>query len=134
MRVPRFTYGADGRCLAVPVADPGSISVRSYPAVERGPWVWISTGRDPDAADDTLIPWPGDLLEGGDMVTGYTLNPGNHGLVHDNLLDLTHLEYLHRIGESEFTESPSDTTAARRAARWLRGPVRGLRQGDRRQR
>jgi vanillate O-demethylase monooxygenase subunit len=100
-----FTYGADGRCLAIPGADPGSISVRSYPAVERGPWVWIWTGRDPDAADEASIPWPGDLLEGGDMVTGYTLNPGNYGLVHENLLDLTHLQYLHGIGESEFTET-----------------------------
>jgi phenylpropionate dioxygenase-like ring-hydroxylating dioxygenase large terminal subunit len=101
-----FTYGADGRCLAVPGGEPGAIGVRSYPAVERGPWVWIWTGRDGDAADEALIPWPGDVLDGGDMVTGYTVNPGNYGLVHENLLDLTHLEYLHGIGESEFTETP----------------------------
>jgi nitrite reductase/ring-hydroxylating ferredoxin subunit len=100
-----FTYGTDGRCIAVPGAQPGSIGVRAYPAVSRGPWVWIWTGADPAAADPDLIPWPGHELEGGDYVTGYTLNPANYAMIHENLLDLTHLQYLHGIGESEFTET-----------------------------
>ncbi|MCF7553674.1 Rieske 2Fe-2S domain-containing protein [Pseudonocardia sp. WMMC193] len=97
-----FTYGTDGRCLAVPGGTPGDIKVRSYPTVERGPWVWIWTGADADAADPDLIPWPKEI-EGGDGVTGYTENPCNYSMVHENLLDLTHLEFLHGIGGHDFT-------------------------------
>ncbi|MFI6779253.1 Rieske 2Fe-2S domain-containing protein [Nocardia sp. NPDC050412] len=40
-----FAYGPDGRCRSVPGADPGSISVRRYPTLQRGPW---SVGLDLD--------------------------------------------------------------------------------------
>ncbi|XVQ07339.1 Rieske 2Fe-2S domain-containing protein [Spirillospora sp. CA-255316] len=100
-----FKYGKDGRCLAVPGgANPGAIGVRAYPAVQRGPWVWIWTGADPDTADPDLIPWPDRELEGDEYVTGYALNPANYAMVHENLLDLTHLQYLHGIVDPAFTE------------------------------
>ncbi|MFI9385907.1 Rieske 2Fe-2S domain-containing protein [Kutzneria sp. NPDC052558] len=99
-----FTYGKDGRCLAVPGASPGDITVRSYPTLQRGPWVWIWTGRNPQDADPALIPWPAET-EGGHSVTGYTINPCNYLMVHENLLDLTHLEFLHGFGVSDFTET-----------------------------
>jgi phenylpropionate dioxygenase-like ring-hydroxylating dioxygenase large terminal subunit len=116
-----FTYGRDGRCLSVPGGYPGSISVRRYPAVQRGPWVWIWTGDDAASADPGLIPWPEGELDGGDFVCGYALNPANYALVHENLLDLTHLQYLHGIGKSEFTETrpallPADQLPAKFAS------------------
>ncbi|MEU6381756.1 Rieske 2Fe-2S domain-containing protein [Streptomyces sp. NPDC046909] len=100
-----FAYGPDGQCVSVPGADPGGIRVRSYPVVERGPWVWIWTGADPTAADPDLIPWPTAVVEGGEFVTGYSFDPTNYNLVHENLLDLTHLQFLHGVGQSEFTEA-----------------------------
>lgn len=107
-----FTYGTDGRCLAVPGAEPGGIGVRKYPATQRGPWVWIWTGDDPEAADEKLIPWPDDELAGGHYVYGYYFNNANYSIVHENLLDLTHLECLHGIGTTDFTETrPTPATA-----------------------
>lgn len=35
--------------------------------------------------------------DGGDLATGYTLNPANYSLIHENLLDLSRFEYLHGI-------------------------------------
>lgn len=101
-----FEYGKGGECVAVPGAKPGPLRVRAYPAVQRGPWVWIWTGSDPDTADPALIPWPSEETEGGHYVTGYTLNPANYTLVHENLLDLTHLQYVHGIIDTQYTETP----------------------------
>lgn len=100
-----FRYGKDGGCVGVPGgANPSAIRVRSYPALHRGPWVWIWTGSDPSSADPALIPWPGDQLAGRDeYITGYTWNPANYGLIHENLLDLTHLQYLHDVVDDVFT-------------------------------
>ena len=101
-----FTYGSDGRCVLVPGGgDPRGIGVRKYPAVQRGPFVWIWTGSDPDNADETLIPWPSDQLDQteGQFATGYYYNKGNYCLVLENLLDLTHLQFLHGIGGLGFT-------------------------------
>lgn len=100
-----FTYAPDGRCLRVPGGgDPGAVRVRSYPAVQRGPWVWIWTGSEPENADPSLIPWPDVNDADGDFVTGYALNPANYSMVHENLLDLSHIEFLHRVGEVGYDE------------------------------
>jgi phenylpropionate dioxygenase-like ring-hydroxylating dioxygenase large terminal subunit len=117
-----FKYGKDGHCLTASGANPGSIRVRAYPTVQRGPWVWIWTGADPDAADPDLIPWPGHEVEGDDYVTGYTFNESNYSMVHENLLDLTHLQYLHGAVDPEYTNTapilmPADDLPARFADR-----------------
>jgi vanillate O-demethylase monooxygenase subunit len=94
-----YTFGSDGRCTLIPGgADPSPVGIRRYPAVQRGPFVWIWTGDNPEAADEDLIPFPDDEIdEVGDFAQGYYFNEGNYSLVHDNLLDLTHLNYLHGI-------------------------------------
>ena len=109
-----FRYGTDGRCIATPGADPGSIRVRAYPAVQRGPWVWIWTGADPGAADPDLIPWPDHELQGAEAgyVTGYTLNAANYGMLHENLLDLTHFQFLHQIVDRAYAEMAPELLSA----------------------
>lgn len=109
-----FAYGVDGRCVRVPGgADPGPVRVRSYPAVARGPWVWIWAGANPDDADADQIPWPAEASADGDITTGYAEIPANYSLVHENLLDLTHLEFLHGIGSSGYVASrPTMLSAA----------------------
>jgi phenylpropionate dioxygenase-like ring-hydroxylating dioxygenase large terminal subunit len=98
-----FTYGADGQCLRIPGGgDPRAVRVRRYPTVQRGPWVWIWTGSEPEAADPALIPWPAAADGDGDFVTGYTHNPANYSMLHENLLDLTHIEYLHKMAQDGF--------------------------------
>jgi vanillate O-demethylase monooxygenase subunit len=90
-------FAADGRCLEIPGQDviPASLQVRSYPAVERYSALWVWMGA-PAAADEALIP----------PFVGYAdpdwaLTPGRLDydaparLIHDNLLDLSHIAYVH---------------------------------------
>lgn len=102
-----FTYGKDGRCESAPGAkNRMGFGVRSYPSQVRGPWLWVWMG-DPDLADPDLIPFD---LDSWDTETGflsYKLNPGNYQLLIENILDLTHIPYLHaQAGTSEEWAEP----------------------------
>ncbi len=92
-------YAADGRCTRYPTQAnvPSTACVRAYPVVERGPFVWIWLGDDARRSDVALPPdfaWSADpnwaVVRG-----GYTLE-ANYMLLHENVLDLTHFNYLHR--------------------------------------
>jgi phenylpropionate dioxygenase-like ring-hydroxylating dioxygenase large terminal subunit len=114
-----MTFAPDGGCVLIPSQDaiPAASRIRSYPVVERWEWIWIWTG-DPELCDESLIP-DHDAL--GLMEPNNNILPlahhyleGRHMLVHDNLLDLTHLAYLHEgsLGSPEAAtveESRSET-------------------------
>lgn len=89
-----FTFDKGGQCVFTPgMTGKPKFGVRKYPSVERGPWLWVWTG-DEEFADPAQIPWPEDhSFE--HKVSGYTYNPCNYMLLIENLLDLTHLHYLH---------------------------------------
>jgi nitrite reductase/ring-hydroxylating ferredoxin subunit len=96
-----ITFGPDGRCTSIPtqVQIPRACQVRSYPVAERWNWVWIWPG-DPALADESIIP---DHESIGLTDPSYTAIPvcyhyvnGRYTLLHDNLLDLTHIQFLHR--------------------------------------
>ena len=110
-------FDATGACVAVPGQSlvPPDARVRSYPLVERHCWLWIWMG-DPARADDALIPhWP--WMDHPD----WTVVRGNEGkplhikchyeLINDNLLDLSHLTYVHddTIGAASIIEYPVTT-------------------------
>ena len=66
--------------------------------VEKSLWIWIWMG-DPALADPTLIP---DHEKLGLERAGYTVTeffrmdvPGNYQLLHENLLDVSHVTFLH---------------------------------------
>jgi vanillate O-demethylase monooxygenase subunit len=95
-----MTFAADGKCTSIPsqAKIPGVYSIRVYPLVERGLWAWIWPG-DPEKADIALIPT---LEEIGYASADFYARPfyslqvaGRYQLLNDNLLDLTHLGYLH---------------------------------------
>lgn len=92
-------YGADGVCVHVPVQTniPPDARVRAYPVRERWNMVWIWMG-DPDRADEAAIPEMPWLTEGSGWASapGYFHLKGNYLLIVDNLLDLTHVTYVHR--------------------------------------
>jgi vanillate O-demethylase monooxygenase subunit len=98
-------YDRTGRCIEVPgqTAVPSALQLRSYPTVERTRWVWIWMG-DPALADPTLIPNT-DALDHPDwrMKPGYLHYDANYLLISDNLLDFSHLSYVHAgtLGGSE---------------------------------
>jgi vanillate O-demethylase monooxygenase subunit len=73
-----------------------ALSVPSYPAVirHRGKWVWLG---DPERADPASIP---DLSVIGEFppvaqIFGYEFIAANYLLCSDNILDLSHADYLH---------------------------------------
>jgi len=90
-------FDATGACVQIPSQDfiPPAARVRVYPVVERFKWVWVWMG-DVDKADPALIPdthylddpnWRG--------IPGYLHYEANYLLVTDNLLDFSHLSYVH---------------------------------------
>lgn len=111
-----MTFGANGQCTFIPSQSkiPGVYSIRSYPLVERGLWAWIWTG-DADKADEALLPTLEEIGFGsGDFYarTFYSQHVGGrYQLLNDNLLDLTHLGYLH--GSSIGTEDDAATPEIR---------------------
>jgi vanillate O-demethylase monooxygenase subunit len=92
-----FRFNCDGNCTEVPSSAklPGNIGVASYPVVERGLLVWIWLG-DPALADESRLPeqeWIGQDTWA--TSHGYFELKSNYVSMHENLLDLTHLSFLH---------------------------------------
>jgi phenylpropionate dioxygenase-like ring-hydroxylating dioxygenase large terminal subunit len=104
-------FGIDGRCVRIPGQDqiPQKARVRTYPVVERYKWLWIWMG-DPAMADPEQITdfhWLDDPNWG--VKGSYLHVKANWQLVVDNLLDLTHLAFVHEstIGNSALAEHAS---------------------------
>jgi vanillate O-demethylase monooxygenase subunit len=123
-------YDRAGRVVEIPGQDriPANLRVRTYPVVERHSWIWVWMG-DESAADTDLIP----PAVGMDMDrAGYVFRYGRLDyaaearLITDNLLDLSHVSFLHaesfRLSETWARERPKVTEHARsiRSERWFR--------------
>jgi vanillate O-demethylase monooxygenase subunit len=93
-----FTFDCTGACVNVPSQSqvPKSFRTRVYPTVEKGGFIWIWTG-DPAGADRTMIPDPPGVFKEGWETTLGRVNtyPSRYQLLIDNLLDLTHLGFIH---------------------------------------
>jgi phenylpropionate dioxygenase-like ring-hydroxylating dioxygenase large terminal subunit len=121
-------YDADGRATFMPAQDTinPSAAVASYPVVERHRFVWVWPG-DPALADPALVPdmhwnhhpdWAGD---------GKTIHVGcDYRLIVDNLMDLTHEQFVHgsSIASDELSESELEVTHDDRTVtvtKWMHG-------------
>ena len=104
-----------GDCIAVPgqtIVPPGA-AVRSYPVVERHNlvWIWMGDATRADAASIPDLHW----LD----APGWVAKPGylhvkcnyrcNYRIIVDNLLDTSHLTFVHSrtIGFSANSETPA---------------------------
>ncbi|MNS52974.1 Toluene-4-sulfonate monooxygenase system iron-sulfur subunit TsaM1 [compost metagenome] len=90
-------FDATGACVEAPAQAriPPQARVRTFPVVERHRWIWIWMG-DPERADTSLIPdtqW----LDHPDWRSqdGYIHYDVNYLLIADNLLDFSHLPFVH---------------------------------------
>src|SRR5579862_1780699 len=121
-----LTYDARGDCIRVPSqkAIPPNAKVRSYPVVERYHWIWIWMG-DPALANPDLIEdfhWMDDPLW---SAKGERLDlKGNYLLIVENLLDLTHLQFVHptTLGTQAIAAAPIKTEREHnrvRVTRWM---------------
>lgn len=99
-------FDSAGTCVEVPgmATVPAKARVRRLPCVQRHRWVWVWPG-DPALADPALIPDARWLDEPGWACTppGYMHYDVGAQLIHDNLLDFSHLAYVHQgtLGGSE---------------------------------
>lgn len=122
-----LVYDADGVCVRVPgqTAVPPGARIRAYPVVERWGWVWIWMG-DPRQADASQIEdfhWLDDPLW---RAAGCRIPMEcDYRLGIDNLLDLSHLAYVHRttLGNPAVAESAEVGTERHgegvRVTRWM---------------
>ena len=105
-----LTYNPAGACVRVPgqASIPPEAKVRSYPVVERYHWIWIWMG-DPAQADPDLIEdfhWMDDPDW---RFRGERLElEANYVLLVENLLDLSHLTFIHptTLGTDAVAETP----------------------------
>lgn len=91
-------FGAGGRCVFNPHGDgrvPSRAQVREYPVRERYGAIWLWPG-DPQRAQTTPLP-AFDYLDPQRSFTSecYLHTRANYQLSADNLLDLSHLQYVH---------------------------------------
>ncbi len=105
-----LTYDGAGNCVRVPGQStiPPGCRIRSYPVVERYQWIWIWMGdpalADPDDIED--FHWmdsPGWRAKGELMHL-----EANYKLLVENLLDLSHLTFIHKttLGTDAIAETP----------------------------
>ena len=121
----------DGRgiCVDVPGNEkiPPNALVRSYPVIERQEFIWIWMG-DPTLANESLIidfPFHGQTDKWPHRKDMFPIK-ANYMMMMDNLMDLSHLGYVHRktIGgnpdahvAAEMEVTPTDTGV--RFVRWM---------------
>lgn len=109
-----------GQCVEVPgqAHVPPEARVRSYPVEERWNvvWIWMGEAALADPADIPEIPWLDD--------PGWTTTPGyihvatNYQFILDNLLDVTHVAYVHK---NTLAGDPAEATTPTRTERLPNG-------------
>jgi phenylpropionate dioxygenase-like ring-hydroxylating dioxygenase large terminal subunit len=102
-------FDITGACVHIPGQSniPPGAEVRRYPVCERHGVLWIWMGMA-DKADESTIPdyyWLDD--PGWVAATGTIPMQGNYQLLVDNLLDFTHVTYLHK---NTISSDPSEAT------------------------
>jgi vanillate O-demethylase monooxygenase subunit len=94
-----LAFSADGACVHNPFADriPAASDIPAFAVTERDGIVWLWTGER-DSADPALIPDFSFLPDTPHTrtVRGYTLMKANYQYGTDNLLDLSHIEFVHK--------------------------------------
>jgi phenylpropionate dioxygenase-like ring-hydroxylating dioxygenase large terminal subunit len=89
-------FALDGRCVHSPFPDLSpEARIATMPAVERHLGVWFWPG-DPALADPAEIPDFAYLEGDRPAERGHLVIKGNYELLTDNLMDLTHAEFIHR--------------------------------------
>lgn len=116
-------FDCSGQCVEVPGMErvPPHLKVRTYPVVERNRWIFVWMG-DPAKADESLLP---DNFSNDDPAwcnkPGYLHYDVPYLLICDNLLDFSHLSYVHA---NTLGGSPAIARARPRVEKVMAGPER----------
>lgn len=122
-------YDSDGRAQRIPSQNhvPPACRVHGFPLFERWGLLWIWMG-DPGRADPALVPGHHWLTDPGwNTVRGTLHMKARAQLLNENLLDLSHLEFLHAdsIGSGKIAETPVTTDFDDNVVR-VRRPMYGI--------
>lgn len=94
-----LTFDGSGACVHNPFSDkiPAAAKVQSWAVVERHDIIWL-WGGDPADANPALIPDFGMIANSATVraVHGYTLIEAPYEFATDNLMDLSHIEFVHK--------------------------------------
>jgi phenylpropionate dioxygenase-like ring-hydroxylating dioxygenase large terminal subunit len=92
-------FGSDGQCVHNPFGDkiPAGSAVPVFPVVERHGIIWLWAG-DAEKADPAHIPDFSFVPDTDSLrsVRGYTLMRADYQYGTDNLMDLSHIEFVHK--------------------------------------
>jgi phenylpropionate dioxygenase-like ring-hydroxylating dioxygenase large terminal subunit len=103
-------YDCSGRCIEIPMQKsvPAAIKVRAYLTREIGPFVWIWMGNAERGAG--VEPPHQEWMDAPQWAQGwaYLKVRGSYVHLHENLLDLSHLSFLHAktFGTPEYARAP----------------------------
>ncbi len=113
-------FGPDGQCKEIPQQTfvSKAVRVRAYPVIERHSAVWIWMGDFAQADADAIPAFVGHEVPEWAMKPDSIEVAANYALVNDNLLDLSHVAFVHRnsfgAGDDEsskvFAETQVKTT------------------------
>ncbi len=118
-------FSNEGTCLQVPgMANPPARCVRTYPVVEKDSWIWVWMG-DKAKVDPALIPDAFGFAPDRPMRTGHMDYDAHYQLIHDNLCDLSHVDFVHAatlrpISGAHWSETAPRITSADRGIRFER--------------
>ncbi|PZU76373.1 MAG: Rieske (2Fe-2S) protein [Rhizobium sp.] len=107
-------YGPDGACREVPTQPhaPRALRVPTFVIRETAPLIWIWLG-DPEEAERTALPDCRWALDGSGWATsrGMMHLHASYVFLHENLLDLSHLTFLHAktFGTPDYARAPFET-------------------------
>jgi phenylpropionate dioxygenase-like ring-hydroxylating dioxygenase large terminal subunit len=120
-------FDVNGQCMKVPGQPdvPAGAKVRSYPLHEKNNviWIWMGEPAKADPAQIPDLPWLSDAK--------WATTPGrlhvkaNYQFILDNLLDLTHVAYVHKntlSGDPREATTPTKTERLPdgiRVGRWM---------------
>ena len=92
-----MVYGRDGAVVVIPGQDhiPSKARVRSYPVVVKDGMVWIWMGAAADADPNGIMDYPYNTDPAWPSKHAVYHVKGNSMLLVDNLMDLSHLAYVH---------------------------------------
>lgn len=104
-------FAVDGACVAVPSQPtvPSGARVRAFPVEQHGSLVWIWMGATPP---DRAPPHPAWIDDAGWAASRERLHMrASYVRLHENLLDLTHLSFLHArtFGTPDYATAPYET-------------------------
>jgi phenylpropionate dioxygenase-like ring-hydroxylating dioxygenase large terminal subunit len=126
-------HDCSGKCVHIPGQDriPEKARVRAYPVVEKNEFIWIWMG-DPALADESLIvdyPYNDDHANWPHKHGFYHIKAG-YMLMVDNLMDLTHLGYVHKttIGGNPMThvKAEMDVTRDEKSLKYVRWMINSV--------